>query len=214
LQYQLKNAYSREIRRQLKKKIPPEQISDQMVDTLVAEAMKMSKKKDTERLKQKINNAKVNVTLPAMLQSLFVAECANDTRKRPEWLKNPEKMKNFSLHDEQAGLWSLEKKKQSGALDRIHSILTKGYPVGFGYFTSGVIQRPNPKKHGSHAGVIVGRTPHNGKCYFIVRNSWGKSWPGDHALDGLKARPVKDLPGHFALEESDLLQAAHSFVDY
>jgi hypothetical protein len=61
-----------------------------------------------------------------------------------------------------------------------------------------------------HASIIVGRQQVNGKCVYIVRNSWGPKWPEKPFRSGIKAMKLDDAPGHFAVYEDDLFDALTS----
>lgn len=103
--------------------------------------------------------------------------------------------------------------KEQMAIDMIHETLESGYIQSIAYYTENLISTPEKGEHGAHASVVVGRKELTDSkilgskppgCYFLVKNSWGKDWPGENGLKDKKALADPTLKGYFWVSEQDL----------
>jgi hypothetical protein len=86
-------------------------------------------------------------------------------------------------------------------LDNINNSLVSQRPIAIAFYTNGLIQQEQDE-HAKHAAVVAGRRWSNGKCVYLVKNSWGPSWTPPAGMKATRSSP----PGHFEMTEQQLLE--------
>ncbi len=105
----------------------------------------------------------------------------------------------------------LEPQNRTTAKNKIASLLSlkNPQPIGIEY-CSGVLF--DKKECGKHASMIVGREMRNGKCSYLIRNSWGKKCRFKSDFENLKYAHECDQNGQIWIPEDVLLERTDKLV--
>lgn len=192
------------------KKVKPE-ITTSELNALIEPQIIEFTHRFNETLKKKGAAALCERSLSSMLNQLF--SCESEMEEFPNW-----KSKSEKIHD------VVKDKKDDSFKAKFNQYMNeaaeKKLPVGITYDMSGMIKHPKRNREMLHASIIVGRLMVDGKCQYIVRNSWGTDWPinddGVDELAGLGAKKLQigkfTIKGHFMVSEELLMSKLRKFT--
>lgn|GEM_PF-4505907 len=102
---------------------------------------------------------------------------------------------------------------RNSMMNLIDVSLTVGIPAAVSYYTSGLIESFNKKEgiHSRHSSAVMGRFWQDGKCQYVVKNSWGTDWaPSKESV----AKSLEGYPGYFVVSEEDLRGSSYEATSF